>query len=135
MTIAFMALFSIVIEKFVSKNRGIKLLFPILVLGLLSVYYWKTNNDLRFYAFIQFYPMIAIPIILIFFKKNQQTSGYWYLLIAYIIAKLFEHFDREIHQFLTIISGHSLKHIIAAFGLYLLLKTNFTKATFFSTPQ
>lgn len=133
MTIAFMALFSIIISIFISKKTGKKLLLPLLIIGLFSVYYWKTNGDLRLYAFVQFYPMLAIPIILIFFKGTQKTSGYWYLLATYLIAKFLEHFDAEIHHFFGVISGHSLKHVAAAIGLYILLKSDSTKATSSST--
>lgn len=135
MTIAFMALFSIIISIFISQKIGKKLLFPLLIIGLFSVYYWTISGDLRLYAFVQFYPMLAIPIILIFFKGTRKTSGYWYLLAAYLIAKLLEHFDAEIHHFFGVISGHSLKHIAAAIGLYILLKSNSTKVTSSSTLQ
>ncbi len=37
------------------------------------------------------------------------------------VAKLFEHFDVEVYNLLGFISGHSLKHITAALGLYVLL--------------
>ena len=125
MTIAFMALFATVIAKFHTYTVGKNGLFPFIIIGLFSVFYWKFGEaeDLRFYAVVQFYPMLIIPILLYFFKKEkQQTAGYWYLLLAYLVAKLFEHFDAEIHQFLGFISGHSLKHIIAAFGLFVLLQ-------------
>jgi len=91
---------------------------------LFSVLYWKfgATQDLRMYILVQFYPILIIPILLFFFKNPQQkTAGYWFLLLAYVIAKFFEYFDAEIHHFLKIISGHSLKHIMVAFGLYVLL--------------
>jgi len=60
---------------------------------------------------------------MLFFKsKYTHTSGYWYLLCAYIIAKGLEHFDEFISNTLFSLSGHSLKHIVAAIGILLLLK-------------
>ncbi len=129
MTIAFMSLFSIVISEFISIKLGKTLLVPLLALGLFSVFYWhitETNGqgDLRFYAIVQFFPMLAITITLITFKSSfSQISGYWWLLAAYIAAKVFEHYDSAIHDMLTVVSGHSIKHVIAAIGVYILLRS------------
>jgi len=41
-----------------------------------------------------------------------------------LLAKLFEYFDVQIYSFLGgVISGHSLKHAIAALGMYVLLQS------------
>jgi hypothetical protein len=123
MTIAFMALFAIMISEFISLEEGKKLLYPLLGLGVFSVSYWAYSDDLRLYAFVQFYPMIAIPMMLIFFKSSfTLRRGYWYLLLCYGLAKVFEHYDHAIYEILGFISGHSLKHMVAALGLYVLVR-------------
>ncbi len=77
---------------------------------------------MRPYVLVQFLPMIIIPIILVCFNSVfTKTSGYWLLLSAYVIAKICEHFDREIFGVLSVVSGHTLKHLAAAAGIYLLL--------------
>lgn len=122
MTIAFMSLFSIVISEFISPKIGKILLLPLIVTGVLSVFYWYSVDDLRLYLLVQFLPVLVIPLILLFFKPTfTNTHGYWFLLLAYVIAKLLEHFDSQIYNILIFISGHSLKHVIAALGVYLLL--------------
>ncbi|MFT6716015.1 MAG: hypothetical protein ACJA0Q_000644 [Saprospiraceae bacterium] len=122
MTIAFMALFSIIIGEFINEKAGNKSFIPLLLIGIGSVIYWVLFDDLKFYALVQFYPMLAIPVILIFFKsKKHALWGYWTLLIAYIMAKIFEHFDFEVHSTILFISGHSIKHLVAAAGVYCLL--------------
>jgi hypothetical protein len=127
MTIAIMALVSIVISEFVSIRLGAILLIPLVAVGILSVLYWywtetTGNGDLRPYVLVQFLPMIVIPIILVCFNSAYtKTSGYWLLLSAYVIAKIFEHFDREIFALSGVVSGHTLKHFAAAVGIYLLL--------------
>ena len=126
MTIVFMSLFSIVITEFISPRAGKLLFIPLILIGLLSIAYWvySSSGDLRPYVLVQFYPMIAIPIIIIFFKSGYTLeSAYWMLLILYVIAKIFEYFDAEIYHLLVQMSGHSLKHIAAAIGLYLLLNS------------
>ena len=127
MTIAFMALFSIIISEFISLRSGKALLLPLILAGILSVLYWHLSEirgagDLRFYALVQFYPMLAIPIMMICFRSScTHVYAYWWLLLAYIVAKLFEHFDAEVFDVLGFISGHSLKHLTAALGMYVLL--------------
>jgi len=127
MTIAFMALFSIIISEFISIRIGKRLLMPLILAGILSVLYWHftevlNKGDLRFYALVQFYPMLAIPIILLCFQSRcTRVRGYWWVMLAYFIAKLFEHFDAELYNTLGFISGHALKHIAAAIGMYILL--------------
>lgn len=129
MTIAFMGLFSIVIAEFISAKAGMIMLLPLVLAGLFSVIYWhvtETNGagDLRFYILVQFFPMLAIPIILLTFSSRfTHASAYGWLIFAYFVAKLFEHFDAQIHEILGVISGHSLKHITAAIGLYILLRS------------
>jgi hypothetical protein len=66
--------------------------------------------------------MFLIPTILVSFNSIfNSVIGYWLLFLAYVIAKLFEHFDGEIYTVLGAVSGHSLKHVVAAMGIYILL--------------
>ncbi len=102
MTIAFMALFSIVLSEFIAIKTGKQLLLPLLILGLSSVFYWFFSEmngygDLRFYALIQFLPIVIIPILLIAFPSFfSHLKGYWLLLLCYVLAKLLEHFDEQL---------------------------------------
>ncbi len=74
MTIAFMALFSLILGEFVSEKLGKYTLIPLLLVGGSSVLYWKVYDDLRFYAMVQFYPLLTIPIMLLLFKKKTKTT-------------------------------------------------------------
>ena len=124
MTIGFMSLFLIVIREFISIKATRILSIPLLLSGIVSIIVWRFSNteDLRMYLLVQFYPILAIPIILIFFKSMySKVRGYWVLLLAYIIAKVFERLDGETYELLKIISGHSIKHLMAAAGIYVLL--------------
>ena len=122
MTIGFMALFSALVSEYINDRIGKTLLIPALSIGLLSIIYWVLVKDLSFYLAVQFFPMLTIPVMLIFFKsRHNLVAGYWLLLIAYVIAKIFEKYDYETHAFLGFISGHSIKHIVAAVGIYMLI--------------
>lgn len=124
MTIAFTALMSIVISEFIDCKKGKLLLLPLLLLGIISIVYWVKLDDLLLYALVQLYPILAIPVILVLFKSEKNsTNGFWLLLITYIIVKLFESYDIEIHKILKLLSGHSLKHISASVGIYLLINS------------
>lgn len=122
MTVAFTALISIVVSEFIHLQTGKRLLWPLVALGVVSIVYWVQTGDLRFYALVQFYPMVGIPIVLVFFKSaSHSTKGFWWLLMAYLLAKVFETFDAQIHDLLGFMSGHPLKHVAAAFGVYMLI--------------
>jgi hypothetical protein len=127
MSIAFMALFSVVVGEFISPEAGKFLLAPTILVGISSVLYWSVTEsigegDLRIYALVQFLPMLVIPVILICFRSSfSKAAAYWWLLTAYVAAKLFEHFDARVYGSLKLLSGHTLKHVVAAVGLYILL--------------
>jgi hypothetical protein len=71
---------------------------------------------------IQFYPLLAIPIILIYYPPDYTLArGYVYLIIGYALAKVFEALDLPMYEFTCFISGHTLKHLAADLGFYLLL--------------
>ncbi len=123
MTFAFMGLFSILISEFISVKSGKLLLFPLLVSGVFSVLYWFYTEkiqmgNLNYYILVQFYPVISIPIILLFYpSKLTHFRAYWYLLLAYLLAKISEHFDEAIFTSIHLLSGHSIKHILTSLGL------------------
>ena len=69
MSIAFMALSSAIVADRINARAGNGwLLAALLSLGLASLVYWAWTEslgrgDLRFYGFVQFYPMLALPMI------------------------------------------------------------------------
>lgn len=127
MTLSFMALYSIIITEYISEAKGKVLLIPLLAVGVLSVVYWWYSEsvgmgDLRYYAVVQFFPIVTIPIILIFFRSSYTlASYYWLLLGTYIGAKLFEHYDERVYELFVLVSGHSIKHLLPVIGVYYLL--------------
>ena len=130
MTLVFMSLFSILISQYISDGYG-KLILPVLILfGVISIIFWVfgQEHDLRLYALVQFYPMLAIPIILVFFgANNPYNKTYWLVLLCYGTAKFLEYYDIWIYQQLKVVSGHSLKHMVAAIGLFILYMSLFKK--------
>jgi hypothetical protein len=131
MTLAFMAFFSVIVGEYLSPVAGRALLWPLLLVGILSVVYWHItesagHGDLRPYALVQFLPMVLIPMILLMFRSRLNGSVFiWAMIAAYVISKIAEYYDAEIHAAIGALSGHSIKHIVAAVGtlfIYLALR-------------
>jgi hypothetical protein len=130
MTLVFMAFLSSVIAAWIDVKTGERVLVPLLLFGTISVIYWhfselKGNGDLRFYAFIQFFPMLIIPLIFLLFRNPENNKGLYLLVWVigwYIIAKLLEIFDSSIYTYTNVLSGHSLKHIAAAIATLYMVK-------------
>lgn len=124
MTIAFMALFSIVIGEHMDINASRWLLWPLIMVGIISVCYWQWTEsigkgDLRLYGLVQFLPMLIIPLTLVLLPSRFSSVRYlWWVVIAYGISKLLEYFDHELFRLLGFLGGHPLKHIAAALGAY-----------------
>jgi hypothetical protein len=125
MTIAFMALFSAIVGETISPRFALKMFIPLLISGFASVIYWEVtelngSGDLRAYVLVQFLPILLMPLILLLFKSRLNGNIYiWGIIGAYALSKLMELLDAPIYNTLGVISGHSLKHLIAAFATYI----------------
>lgn len=115
MTLGFMAILSVVIEERVDAKAGALLLWPLLAVALFSLLLWRWTDDLRLYAWVQFFPYFALLFLIVVFPPKQSGTSYWIIAAAfYALAKVFEHFDDEIYAAGSILSGHTLKHFAAA---------------------
>ena len=127
MMISFMSLFAALLTENVPDINERPALLIAILLGLFSVIYWYYTDDLRFYGFMQFAPLAAIPLILYLYKGRYTHRHYLlYGLLFYILAKIFELTDKFIfEQSGQLFSGHTIKHLLAAaatYCIYLMLK-------------
>jgi len=73
--------------------------FKLVILGIFSVIYRHLTEqagqgDLRLYAVVQFFPMLAIPFICILFSALKLEARYLVAMAClYGLAKVFEFFD------------------------------------------
>lgn len=124
MTLGFMGVFSAAIGERIHSKAGLLLLAPFLVLGILSVEVWRRGEltgvgDLRFYGLVQFYPMVALPLVLLLYPARYTKAwAMWAMIGCYALAKVFELADPAIYNWTAhVVAGHPLKHLAGAAAL------------------
>ena len=123
MTIGFMGLLAALLAEYVDVRLGKLLLLPAILAGFFSVIYWHWYDDLRLYVWVQFMPLLIVPVLMMLFRPKY--SHQWLLAVAlacYMLSKLMEAYDREVFVFTQgYIGGHTLKHLLAALSCYVVL--------------
>jgi xanthine/uracil permease len=131
MSIAFMAFCSAVIADRIDSKAGTTWLIPVLIgCGIVSLVYWDWteslgHGDLRFYGFVQFFPLIAVPAVCWLFPEYRYLAGRYivWMMGWYALSKLLEHFDSEVFDLLGhTVSGHTLKHLAATMATVVVLQ-------------
>jgi len=117
MTIVFMSLLATTMGERIDMRAGRLLLFPLLAVGAGSVIDWRIFDDLRPYVMVQFYPMVALPLMLLLFPpKYSGTGGIVAMICLYGLAKVFEIFDHQIAAVWPS-GGHPWKHAAGAVAM------------------
>jgi hypothetical protein len=124
MTVGFTALLVALIDEYLAERAERALLVPIVAVGVVSLLYWVVFDDLRAYFWIQ---AIALATALWIPAVYPDTNGARkYLLaavLAYVAAVLSEQADWMLWALLENgLSGHTIKHLLAALGLYQLFR-------------
>ncbi len=131
MTVAFMGFFTAFLTDRINRPNIIPWLLPLLViLGAASLIYWSIteaqgNGDLRFYGFVQFFPIVLLPIVLILFPKGHFTkaSHLLWVIAWYGAAIVLEKLDHWIYDMLQgALSGHTIKHLFAAVAAFMVIR-------------
>lgn len=123
MTMGFMGLFAALLGELVNPGLATRLLLPLILMGIASSLIWHWYDDLRFYIWVQFMPLLVIPVLLALYRKRY--SHYYFIvlgLLFYLLAKLLEICDAEIFSlFENEMAGHAIKHVFAAMGSAVIL--------------
>ena len=123
MTVAFMALFAMVIRDRVSERLGKRLLWPLIVVGIASIAWWhwtetQGRGDLRVYGLVQFLPILLIPLMLLTSPgRGLRSAWLWATLATYGLSKVTEYFDYGIYEATGLLSGHTIKHLLASLAV------------------
>jgi len=123
MTLCFMAILASAVEERVNARAGAVLLWPLLIIGVLSLLLWRWTGDLRLYIWVQFFPCLALPVLFLLFPPKYTGTSYWIIAAAlYAFAKLLEFYDGAVYSAGSILSGHTLKHLAAAAACFAVLR-------------
>lgn len=120
MSVGFMGLLTAVLAERVGLRVSRWLFGPLLMVGAASVAYWywselQNAGDLRLYILVQFGSLLLVVLLLALYPARYPGTGYLVAgLAAYAAAKGFELADRDIFALGQIVSGHTLKHVVAA---------------------
>jgi len=121
-TLGFIALLVALLAERVHRGIARTVFGPLLVAGAASVAYWywselQGTGDLRPYLVVQFGSLALVALILVLYPAR--GTGFIVAgLAAYAAAKGLELADREVFAALgQTVSGHTLKHLVAAGGV------------------
>jgi hypothetical protein len=123
MTLAFTSLLAAMISERISVTAGTRLLWPLVAAGAASVWWWQWTGNLAPYMAAQYFSIVLIALLLLLFPPSYTRGGD--LLVAtgiYLLAKVAEMLDRRIYTLTGWISGHTLKHLIAALAVFWVLR-------------
>lgn len=75
MVIIFMSFFAFIIHDRIDRRKGFNAFIILNIIGVSSVIYWAVSEsmgtgDLRWYGMVQFFPILAIPLILFLYKSS-----------------------------------------------------------------
>lgn len=128
MSLGFTALLAATIAERVRLTWGLRLLFPLVLIGAGSVLFWRWSalhgaENLLPYVVVQYGSIAAILAIVILFRSRYSHGRYIFGVLAlYAAAKAAEALDAPIFAFGQFLSGHSLKHLLAGLAAWWLLR-------------
>ena len=127
MTIVFMPLVAAQIGERVSVKLGHWLLPLLTAIGIGSVLQWRWTvvhsiADVRFYAAVQLYSVLALVIVLLLPPRYTRGSDLLAVAGLYLLAKICESADHQIFSVGHFVSGHTLKHLAAGTAGFFILR-------------
>lgn len=120
MTLAFAGLLGLAAAGRISSRAGLSLAGAVLVLGPLSIWVWAATGNVLPWALLQFGGM-ALVLWFAFLKPLPGALAvHWgAVILIYALAKLLELADHQIYELTShLVSGHSLKHVVASFAAW-----------------
>jgi len=126
--IGIMALLAATLNDRISPKAGTRLLPILIAIGAGTVLNWHWSEqrgagNLNFYVVVQFYSLLVIVLLGIFFPSRYTRGGDMYSALGlYAVGKIAEFTDRPIYALGHVISGHTVKHLFAACAVYWVLR-------------
>ena len=109
-------------------NANVKLeIAALAAFAVASVAWWyggqrSGGGDLRAYLMLQAAPLVLIPLWQAIYGASR-ADRLWFgvALVLYVLAKIAEMHDHEMHATLGWITGHTIKHILASAAAWVLV--------------
>jgi hypothetical protein len=130
MTLGFAGLVAAAIAERVDLKLGLRSLWPLLLLGVVTVIYWYGTErmgagNLIPYAIYQAWSIFVIVLLLFAFRTARYSHGSLlaWAAVWYGLAKVFETFDLQVYRLLGgTLSGHTIKHVLASFAVFAIVR-------------
>lgn len=106
-------------ETLAAHRRAHWIMPTLAAIAVFSVAWWRYTDlhgvgDLRPYLLLQFMPLVLIPLLQWQHRApNSERRTFALAIGCYVLAKICELADHAIFDTLTVISGHTLKHLLA----------------------
>jgi hypothetical protein len=96
-------------------RAAVPMLAALCAAGVATVVWWRVTGDLRPYLLLQGAPLLLVP----FWQwqggaRPRARIMFGIAIAGYVAAKACEVFDHEILEAVAVVSGHTLKHLLAA---------------------
>jgi hypothetical protein len=124
MTSAFAGIIGLAIATQISDRAGLMGAFAILILAPLSIAHWHQTDNLWLWSVIQGGGLLGLALLAFCptAKKGIAIQLGW-IVALYVLAKILEISDHQIYDWSQqTVSGHSLKHLVAAAAAWPLVK-------------
>lgn len=121
------ALFAAMLAERLSLRAGKWLAWGAVIAGPASVAYWRSGElrgagDLRPYGYLQFLPVLLIALLLFLRPEGGIPAGRFAKAFGwYAAARAAELLDAPVLAWTGVVSGHTLKHLLAAVAVGCLL--------------
>jgi hypothetical protein len=112
-----MSLLAAVLE----ERTSARLVVPLVLLGVAATMVWRWHGDLSFYVAAMAYAPLAVATALLLYPGTG-TESLFAALGLYGAARLCELADAPIFALGGVVSGHSLKHLLAAAAALVILR-------------
>lgn len=124
MVVAFAGLLGLAAADRISGRAGLATAATVLALGPLSVMVWATSGNLLPWVVLQGGGMLLIVLLAVCWATRKPVPGAWGIPLAavmalYALAKVLELGDHPVFELTHhLVSGHSLKHAVAALATW-----------------
>lgn len=125
MSVGFAGFVAALVGDRAGPRAGARVLAPLVAISAASVLHWVATEhagagDLRAYVLVQAGSVAAVPIVLARFPRREGTAGWCGAAALYLAAKVAEAADGAVLRATGIVSGHTLKHLLAALAIAVL---------------